>query len=195
MFDPLDGWGQHRGVGRVAGLDVVVDHDAVFVVDDLGLVAELDRAAEAALHDGAGVGAPQRHHPGRALRRSSGHPSAALLGDPFGPLRQLLQPGDLDLGPGRRSVPVAEGTAGVAGHRPGLSDSPLGDAGQFPVDPADLVQAVIGTAAQVGVDRPRPGLDTAGPVGEPGPGCEPGGLELAYGAGNADHALGHQPGV
>jgi hypothetical protein len=33
-----DGWNEHGGVGRVPHLDVVVDDDAVFVVDDLGLV-------------------------------------------------------------------------------------------------------------------------------------------------------------
>ena len=33
----------------------MVADDAVFVVDDLGLVAELDRFAEASLDDGAGV--------------------------------------------------------------------------------------------------------------------------------------------
>ena len=36
-------------VGGVAAFDAVVEHDAVVVVDDLGLVAELDRPAGRAL--------------------------------------------------------------------------------------------------------------------------------------------------
>ena len=50
------------GVGASAGLpgfDGVVEHDAVVVVHNLGLVAELDRLAEAALGDRPDV-------PGRA---------------------------------------------------------------------------------------------------------------------------------
>jgi hypothetical protein len=43
LLDALDRWDELGCVGRVARLDVVVDDDAVFVVDDLGLVAELDR--------------------------------------------------------------------------------------------------------------------------------------------------------
>ena len=42
--------GFSRGrIGRVAGLDVVVEDDAVVVVDHLGFVAELDRFPEPAL--------------------------------------------------------------------------------------------------------------------------------------------------
>jgi hypothetical protein len=40
----------------VAHLNVVVDHDAVFVVDNLGFVAELNRLAEAAFSNGTSVG-------------------------------------------------------------------------------------------------------------------------------------------
>jgi hypothetical protein len=36
--DPLDGGDQHRSVRRVADLDVVVEHDAAGVVEDLGRV-------------------------------------------------------------------------------------------------------------------------------------------------------------
>nr|BFE63990.1 hypothetical protein GCM10020063_085160 [Dactylosporangium thailandense] len=55
--DPFDrGW-QLRGVGWVALLDCVVQDDAVGVVDDLSLVAELNGFAEASLDDRAAIGA------------------------------------------------------------------------------------------------------------------------------------------
>jgi hypothetical protein len=41
--DPLNRRDQLRSVGRVAPQQAVVDHYAVAVVDDLGLIAELDR--------------------------------------------------------------------------------------------------------------------------------------------------------
>src|SRR5207247_482596 len=47
--DPRDGGDQQRRVGWVADHDGVVEHDPVGVVGDLGLVAELDRVADAAL--------------------------------------------------------------------------------------------------------------------------------------------------
>ena len=62
--DAPDRWGELFGVGRVAGLDVVIEHEPVFVVDDLGLVAELDGLAEPALLDRPGVGVVQADQPG-----------------------------------------------------------------------------------------------------------------------------------
>jgi transposase len=47
--------GTSPGVGWVADHDGVIHHDPVGVVDDLGLVAELDGVADAALADRAGV--------------------------------------------------------------------------------------------------------------------------------------------
>lgn len=43
--DPADGGDEHRDVGRVADHDLMINHDPIRVVDHLGLVAELDRAA------------------------------------------------------------------------------------------------------------------------------------------------------
>jgi len=63
--DPFDGRGELRRVGRVALLQVVVQHDAVLVVDDLSLVAELDRLTELALGDRAGVRVVQADPAGR----------------------------------------------------------------------------------------------------------------------------------
>jgi hypothetical protein len=42
---------QLRAIGRVAFLEVVVEHDAVFVIHDLGFVAEFDRFTKAAFGD------------------------------------------------------------------------------------------------------------------------------------------------
>src|SRR4029453_6830365 len=57
-------WGRAGGVGRVAVLDIVVEDDAVLVVDQLGFVAELHRFAEAAFRDRAGVRVGQAAPPG-----------------------------------------------------------------------------------------------------------------------------------
>jgi hypothetical protein len=70
--DPLNCGGQSWRVGRVAGPDGVVEHDAVVVVDDLRLVAELHRLAEAALGDRAGIGVVQADQPPRPVRSDPG---------------------------------------------------------------------------------------------------------------------------
>ena len=89
--DPPDRGGELRGVGGVAALDGVVEHDAVVVVDDLGLVAELDRPAEPALGDRAGIAVVQADPPGRPVRGGAGQPLAGLRGDPPGRGEQLGQ--------------------------------------------------------------------------------------------------------
>src|SRR5689334_15122977 len=78
--NPGDGRGQLWRVGRIALLDGVVDDDAVGVVHHLGLVAELDRLADAAPHDRAGVTVVQADHPGRGVGHYSGQ-SRPRLGD------------------------------------------------------------------------------------------------------------------
>ena len=105
-LDPLDRRLEHRRVGRVAGLDVVVDDDAVFVVDELRLVAELDRLAEPALGDRAGIGVVQRHDPGRPVRCRPGEALPGLGGDPAGqrggPLQRRRPPPGPGPTPGHR---------------------------------------------------------------------------------------------
>src|SRR5262249_56060094 len=49
LVDTFDRRGELLGVGRVAGLDLVVEDQPILVVHDLGLGPELDRLAEAAL--------------------------------------------------------------------------------------------------------------------------------------------------
>ena len=63
--------------------------DAVFVVDDLCLVAELDRFAEPTLDDRAGIAVVQRHHPGCPV---GGLPGETLPGLGGNPSRQLGRP-------------------------------------------------------------------------------------------------------
>ena len=119
---------QHRRVGRVALLDVVVDDDAVFVVDELRLVAELDRLAEAALDDRTGIGVVQRHHPRRTRRGLTGEALAGLGGDLAGQRGGPFQLGDRRPGPsGRLVTEGAQLAASVAHHRVGLPGDPLGD--------------------------------------------------------------------
>lgn len=70
--------GELLGVGRVAGLDVVVEYQAVLVVHDLGLVSELDRFAEPALDDRPRVGVVQADQPRGRVHLVPGHPLAGL---------------------------------------------------------------------------------------------------------------------
>ena len=51
----------HRGV---SGMQLVIHDDAVVVVDDLPLVAELDGFPEPAFRDRAGIAVVQTDHPG-----------------------------------------------------------------------------------------------------------------------------------
>ena len=94
--------GSEARVGRVAELDLVVEHDPVGVVGDLGLVAELDRLAEPALEDRAGIGVVQADQPGRASGVAAGQAGAGwadhLAGAPDGGLQVVHQPGQLPAG-------------------------------------------------------------------------------------------------
>src|SRR6516225_5833855 len=91
LVDPRDRGRQLWGVGRVAHLDGVVEHDPVVVVGDLGLVAELDRFTEAALGDRARIAVVQAHPPGGAVRSGAGQPLPGLRSDLAGRGHQLGQ--------------------------------------------------------------------------------------------------------
>jgi len=112
--DPLDGRRELRRVGRVALVQGVVEHDAVVVVDDLRLVAELDRLPEPALGDRPGVAVVQADPPGRPIRCGAGQSLPGLRGDPPGDLQQLGQV--VDRAP--QPAPAAAG-GGVAAADPG----------------------------------------------------------------------------
>ena len=92
--DPFDRRAQQFGVGGVADVHGVIDDQPVGVVDDLRLVAELDRLAETSLADRSGVGFVQRHEPGRPGGLVAADPGAGLVDDPLGALdehREILE--------------------------------------------------------------------------------------------------------
>lgn len=72
---------QLRRVGRVAHLDVVIDDDAVVVVDDLARVAELNRLTETTLGDRARIAVMQNDPPGRPVGGVSRDALASLFDD------------------------------------------------------------------------------------------------------------------
>lgn len=82
--DPLDRRGELWRVGRVAAFDGVVEYDPIIVVDQLPLVAELDRAAQPALGDRAAVAVVQAHPAGGAVRGGPGRPLAGLSAEQVG---------------------------------------------------------------------------------------------------------------
>src|SRR6478609_3029359 len=75
--DPCDSRSQLRGVRRVPDLDVVIENDPVDVVDDLGVVPELDGLAQASLADRTGIDIVQADHP---AHRFGHHPAQTATG-------------------------------------------------------------------------------------------------------------------
>jgi hypothetical protein len=69
----------------------VIDDNAVIVVGDLGLVAELDRFAQAALGDRARIAVVQTDPPSGAVGSDAGQPLPGLGGDLAGRGQQLSQ--------------------------------------------------------------------------------------------------------
>ena len=91
LDDPVDRWRELRRARRVALLQAVIEDDAVLVVHDLGLVAELDRLTELALGDRPGVRVVQADPAGRSGRGGPGHPLPGLGRDPTGHVEQFGQ--------------------------------------------------------------------------------------------------------
>src|SRR5829696_6790921 len=89
--DAFDSGFQPRSIDRVARLHVVVEDDAVIVVDQLSLVAELDRFPEPALSDWPGVGIVQADLPRRTVWDPAGEPLPGLLDDLPGRVQQFGQ--------------------------------------------------------------------------------------------------------
>src|ERR1700728_1816228 len=71
---------EHRGVGRIADLDVVVEDHPVLVVEHLGLVAKLNGFAEAALSNRTSIGIVERDETGGAIGDHAGEALARLTG-------------------------------------------------------------------------------------------------------------------
>jgi len=97
---------QLRGIRRVALLQAVVEHDAIVVVDDLGLVAELHRLAQPSLGDRPGIPLVQAHPAGGPCRGDAGDALSCLRGDLTGRLQQRRQVID------RPTQPPAASTGG-----------------------------------------------------------------------------------
>ncbi len=155
----------------------MIEHDPVVVVDDLGLVPELDGTPEAALGDGAGIGVVQADSSGRPIRSMSGDALAGLCHDLPRRLEQIGQVVDragqapapppcgsvvnaafaqlvgLGLGPAQRLLGVGQQPFGLVG-------SGGGQLGQLASDPAHgglrLVAAGRRAGAQLGGDRVGP---------------------------------------
>jgi hypothetical protein len=88
---PLDRGGQLWRVGGVALVQAVIEHDTIVVVDDLALVAELNRFAKSAFGDRPGVAVMQAHPPGRPVRSYPGYALAGLSGDLSGDVQQFVE--------------------------------------------------------------------------------------------------------
>ena len=88
-LDALDRRGQLRGIRWVALFQVVVDDDAVVVVDDLGLVAELDRLTELTFGDRSGIRIVQADPAGRASRGDARQALPGLFGHAPGDVQQF----------------------------------------------------------------------------------------------------------
>jgi hypothetical protein len=126
--DPFHGGRQLRAVRGGAAFDGVVQHDAVVVVGDLGLVSELHRAVDAALADRPGIGVVQADQPGGAGWHLPGQPGPGLGHDDGGPRDrdgQLIQrpPQPSPHPAGQRP---GQGPAAVAQYRGGLGRCRLG---------------------------------------------------------------------
>jgi len=152
LDDPLDRRRELRCVGRVALLQVVVEDDAVLVVNDLRLVAELDRLAELALGDRAGVRVVQADPAGRPRRGRAGHPLPGLGRHPADHVEQLRQgvhsPAQAPSPPTRGGVlpscsgqcfglgpSASQGPPGVAEQLLSVAGSTVGQLGELTGDP------------------------------------------------------------
>jgi hypothetical protein len=78
VVDTFDRGHELLGVGRMTGLDVVVEDQPIFVVDDLGLGPELDRLTQPAFDDRPRVGVVQADQPGGRVHHLPGDPPTGL---------------------------------------------------------------------------------------------------------------------
>src|SRR6266508_742153 len=171
--DPFDRWGELWRVCGVAGLDVVVEDDAVGVVHDLGLVAELDRLAETALADRPGVGVVQADQPGRTVGHLAPQSGAGLCDDPACALQGRVQFVQRAMQPAFR-LPggPAQRPAGVADDRVRVTHGRFGEVGQLAGDAPHgglgLVALLRATQPQLAGNRTCPLSRGPAPVPRPG---------------------------
>src|SRR5260221_13659042 len=95
MTRPTAGASCGASAGLLIPLQGVVEDDPVVVVQDLRLVAELDRLAEAALRDRPRIAVVQAYPPGGSLGGGPGQPQAGPARTTAGrppPVRHSLVP-------------------------------------------------------------------------------------------------------
>src|SRR5690606_13110301 len=132
LLDPADRGGQLRRVGRVAFLDGVVQDDAVVVVDNLALVAELDRPVDTALGDRSGVRVVQADQAGSRLGLTAGQPETGLGHHPGGPVQDRVEFVESTAQPALDTASCArERATRVTRHRGGLGAHAVEQAGQL----------------------------------------------------------------
>ena len=143
----------------------------------LGLVAELDGLAQAALGDRAGVAVVQADPPGRPAGHRAGQPLTGLRGQCLGPLQQAgqvvdrpahpgphpprVRVGEPGRGQGRRfGLGAAQRAAGIGQQVLRVGGGALGQPGQLPGHPGNhglfLVPGLRGPGPQLRRDRMRP---------------------------------------
>jgi hypothetical protein len=129
---------QLRPVRRVTLFHVVVQHDAVNVVDNLGLVAELDRPVDTALADRPCLRIVQADQTGRRVRLAAAEAQTGLSGHPRGSVEeraQLVDRADQPT-PGASADP-GQPAAGITGDRGRLGGGLIDQLGQFTGDTSD----------------------------------------------------------
>ncbi len=113
----------------------MVEDDPVRVVDDLGLVAELDRLAEPPFGDRSGVRVVQADQPSAAVGHHTGDPGPGLSDELAGALHGRAQLIDRAVQPALRLAGgLAQRPAGIAVDRVRVPRGGLGEVGQLAGD-------------------------------------------------------------
>ena len=109
-------------------MDVVVHHQAVGVVDQMALVAELHRLAQTSLADGPGIAVMERDEAIVAGGHVAGQAAAGLGDDPGGHRQGVVQVGHRPpQPPGGRLSPAGQGPASVDDDAGGVGHGELGE--------------------------------------------------------------------
>jgi hypothetical protein len=125
------------------------EHDPVGVVEDLGLVAELDRLADAAFDDRAGVGVVQADQPAGPVRHPAG--KAGVEVDPEGLDEHRVVPAvGPPPAPARRpgSLPTVTAGGGDPQHQRSNLLRYKGSSGFFVIRPSKQPNLLLKLAAQ-----------------------------------------------
>lgn len=137
LVDTADRRLQLRSVGRVALFDVVIENDAVGVVDNLGLVAELDGSVDAALADRSGVRVVQADQTCRRVGLAAIEPNTGWALTCAGRWRRVSSSLTARTSRPRPGAPAdtLQRTARVADHRGRFGGGLIYQLGEFSDDP------------------------------------------------------------